>query len=345
MSLTAAALPPESWSRIDELLERRPGMDPFMHYTPAWGRILRDTLGDEPVYIGVEDACGALAGFLPAFFHRNEAGNHLSSLPIHNGFGGVFVARAADSEAVHRALLEAIAELASSRGCVSATLVAHPTADRPELYERYFRPTHVFDRFTQLIDIAGEYRYNQKKRNQVARAKKFALEVSILDRLEGRDLEEFYARQAASKSAMGVRPKPMALFQAVNRHGGAMPRYVVARFEGRMIAGLLLFFHGGIAEYYESWFDAAASRLQPVTLCVDAGIGEARRLGLRLWNWEASPERGDAVYAFKRKWGSRDSDFHFYTRVFGTLDRWRAMGRAALAEKYPWYFVVPYNAL
>ena len=171
------------------------------------------------------------------------------------------------------------------------------------------------------------------------------MEISILDRLEGHDLEEFHAGQAASKSAMGARPKPVGLFQAVNRHGSGMARYVVARFEGKMIAGLLLLFHGGIAEYYESWFDASASRLQPVTLCVDAALTEARRLGLRLWNWEASPSRGDAVYEFKRKWGAYDSDFHFYTRQFGSVEGWRAMGRAALAEKYPWYFVMPYDAL
>jgi len=331
--------------RCDELLNERPGAQPFMHYTQSWSRVLAETLGDECACIGAQDASGALAGFMPAFIHRNDAGNHLSSLPIHNGFGGVFPARDCDEDELYRTLLDAVAEKALAENCVSATIVAHPLADRAELYQRCFKPDFVFDRFTQTIDIGSEYRYNQKKRNQIARIKRFGVEMKIRERLEEDELHAFFAGQAASKTALGVNPKPLALFRAVNEYAGQMARYVTAHHEGKMIGGVLLFFFGKTAEYYESWYDVEYNSLQAVSLCVDAGIQQAQSEGLALWNWEASPKRGDPVYEFKRKWGSVDADFHFYTRIFGSLDGWRAMGREKLALAYPWYFVMPYDKL
>jgi len=345
MNYTPVSLEPHEWGRIDELLAERPLARPFMHYTGAWGRVLADTLGDRPAYIGAEDASGALVGFVPAFLHADDAGNHLSSLPVHNGYGGVFAARDCDEERLYRVLLEATAELAAAENCVSATLVSHPLADRPELYKKYFRPDFIFERFTQTIDIGADFRYNQKKRNQLARIKRFGAELKISPVLEGDQLLAFHRGQAASKTARGLNPKPLELFRAVNRHAASMARYVTAHFEGKTIAGLLLFFFGGVAEYYESWFDAEYTAMQPVSLCVDAGLQAAIREGLTLWNWEASPKRGDGVYEFKRKWGSVDSDYHLYTRVFASLDRWRAMGRKELARTYPWYFVMPYDEL
>ena len=345
MKYTPVKLAAEDWRRIDELLSERPGARPFMHYTSAWARVLADTLGDQSAYVGAEDSSGELAGFIPAFLHRNDVGNHLSSLPIHNGFGGVFPACDCDEEALYGVLLGAAAELAAQENCVSATLVSHPLADRPALYKKYFQARFVFDRFTQTIDISPGFEYNQKKRNQLARIKEFGVDLKIHSVLEGEELEAFHRGQAASKTARGLNPKPLALFRAVNRHAGDMPRYVTAHYEGKTIAGLLLFFFGGVAEYYESWFDAACAHLHPISLCVDAGLQAAIREGMSLWNWEASPKRGDGVYEFKRKWSSVDTDYHFYTRTFASLERWRSMGREELARRYPWYFVMPYDAL
>jgi len=345
MNYTAAVLEPEHWDRIDELLADRPACAPSMHYTSAWGRVLVDTLGDEPVYLAAEDASGALAAYMPAVLHRNEAGNHIASLPIHNGYGGVFAARDIDEPAAYATVLEALNDLAAQHRCVTATIVTNPLAERESLYHRLFKPDFTFDRFTQAIDIGPDYRYNQKKRNQINRLKRYGVEVKLLERLEGDNLAAWLEGYTAAKRALDVPPKPVALWQAIDRHLAGMARYVTAWLEGELIGGILVVINSGIAEYYESWFDDAFSKINPTSLCVDAAIRFAIESGCNMWNWEASPKRGDGVYEFKRKWGSRDIDYKLLTRKFGAIERWRQMGRQELAKRYPWYFVAPYDEL
>jgi hypothetical protein len=69
-----------------------------------------------------------------------------------------------------------------------------------------------------------------------------------------------------------------------------------------------------------------------------------RTRGARHYNWQGSPP-GGGVERFKRQWGSRDVPYHYLTRVTGDVGRILRATPDALADGYPWHFVLPFDRL
>jgi len=61
------------------------------------------------------------------------------------------------------------------------------------------------------------------------------------------------------------------------------------------------------------------------------------------WNWGGTWLSQTGVYDFKKKWGTSDYPYYYYTKLFN--ERVRFSSKGALLKDYPGFFVLPFSEL
>ncbi len=232
-----------------------------------------------------------VTGVLPLFLVRHlPFGHSLISTPM-AVYGGV---RARD-EASARALLERARALAAERGARYLELrdgVRFPELPAKDLYVTFRRE----------IDPDPEVNMARIPRNQ-RRSIRVAQKHGLTHRFGGAELlPDFYRIYSHSVHHLGTPVFPRALFEGLMRAFAGECGILGVHHEGRMVAGVLTFFHrdevlpyfGGA---YREAFPLAANDYMYWCL-----MGEAAARGCRVFDFGRS-KRDSGSYHFKRHWG------------------------------------------
>ena len=117
----------------------------------------------------------------------------------------------------------------------------------------------------------------------------------------------------------------------------------VARREGAVIAGLLIFYFNRTVEYFTPAVAEEFRSTQPSALILITAMMDAGRRGFERWNWGGTGESQTGVYRFKKKWSAQERYYHYYTQLNDSsiLD-W---SRGDIFSAFPNFFVVPFSAL
>lgn len=100
----------------------------------------------------------------------------------------------------------------------------------------------------------------------------------------------------------GTTAKPRECFETLlggAQRAGRLLNYV-ARLDGKVIGALLVVLGPQTASYYTLCTDPEYRTFQAGPLLIDRAMDDALALGLRYWNWEASPGPDSGVYKFKK---------------------------------------------
>src|SRR5262249_1126484 len=117
----------------------------------------------------------------------------------------------------------------------------------------------------------------------------------------------------------------------------------VAEVGGATMAALLVFYYGQTVEYFTPAVEESHRELQALPLIIATAVGEAVKRGMQRWNWGATWESQTGVYRFKKKWASQEKRYSYSTYIQDvTLLR---QTPAALLERYPNFYVLPFSAL
>jgi len=65
--------------------------------------------------------------------------------------------------------------------------------------------------------------------------------------------------------------------------------------------------------------------------------------GYKLWNWGGTWVNQDGVYAFKKRWGSVETIYYYYTKIYD--DSILSLTREKITDEYPYWFIVPFERL
>jgi FemAB-related protein (PEP-CTERM system-associated) len=284
----------EEW---DGFVRRQAGWTPF--HLHGWRTIYETVAGHECPYLAVRDTAGALAAVLPLVRVRSLLfGHYLVSQPFVNyggplgDAGGVGALAAA---AVERARVQGVKLLElRNRGPLPIDL---PVSHR---------------KITVVLDLpAGSpdqlfQRFDSKLRSQIRRPQKEGVTVRF-----GRgQVEPFFGVFAAHMRDLGTPTQPRRLFQAIAE---LFPNawFGCAYYQGKPVACGAGFRWGN--EFEMTWASSlyAYNRLAPNMLLYWAFMEHAIAEGVSLFNFgRCSPESG--THRFKRQWGSRDEQLHWY---------------------------------
>jgi GNAT acetyltransferase-like protein len=317
--------------RWDEFVTTHPAG--LLYHSLRFRSLVTDLLGCRADYaLAVRD--GTVTGVMPLLASEGRYGTVLNSLAYFGSPGGVL---AADDEA--RAALTAwYEEQLATPNVAAGTVVENPFDDAPPVAHDVTdaRVCHV----TALSPNGTLDAIEPSARRNVAKALRAGIEVSV----ENDALDSLAAIHRRGMAAIGGRAKSDAFFAAVPQHFRAGTDYelYVARLDGRVVAGLLLFHFGETVEYYVPASDLEHRALQPLSAILARAMADAADRGARSWNWGGSWLRQESLMRFKKKWGGQPLRYSYWTKI-----NTAAIAQAtpeALLEAYPGFYVRPFQA-
>ena len=327
MNIEVELLTPGREAQYEELLH---SVDSSLLYSSlVYRQYLRALLPESRDRYVIALEAGEVVGAFPAFVkYSSRFGNVLNSLPFYGSNGGITVAPgAANREAVKRALMDAFISLGATENVVASTLISNPLQDEEEFYRAHAEATLSDERvgqITLLPSLADDERhanarlmtlFHHKTRNSIRKAQKSEIDVSHSGAPAA--LARLVDIHQQNMAAINGPAKPRSVFQAIrdNFNYDQHYRIYLAEKDGIIIAALLVFFHHQTAEYYTPATLEEYRLFQPMSLLIYEAMQEAVGRGLRYWNWGGPGPSQPGIYNFKKRWGSVERPYYYYTRI------------------------------
>lgn len=339
--------------RYDALFDACP--DAFIQQSTWWAEAIQELGPDRPIFLLCRDGARDIAG-LPLYLFEHRLGNILTSVPQPGPMGGVFCREGlaeADMEGAYGALLERASRIAEESRCLTLTIMTNPFRPDLPLCERHLSPDHVLENFTQYVPLdeavpggrvalRGLGRRSNLSRN-LRKAHEAGFEVTACD--AEADLEAWCRLHEERHTEVGARPLDRKLFR--NILGVLGPRgkagLLLVRAGREIASGCLYVYHRSVMDVFMLSMNPRYVGQAPNFLNTEHSLHWARRMGVRLYNWQSSPGRESGVYRYKRQWGSLEAPYHFVTRRLCAPERLREIGVEALKAEYPRHYVVPFG--
>lgn len=323
----------------DRYLLSRP--EALFFYCSKYKDFLKALLGCEEEYLlAIKD--GSICGVLPLMFIERGGRRVYNSLPFYGSNGGIL----ADGPAPHAALGEAYQEIACRKTTLSSTLVTNPLLPPEEQ-----APPHNYSdcRIGMFTDTS--FASNQRKeimaridasaRRNLQKAEREGVSVEI----DHTQIERLKQMHKANMEGIGGLPKSDAFFALIPEHFKPVEDFdiYVAKKDGLVIAGLLVFYFNQTAEYFTPAIDAEYRSGQPLSLILIDALANASRRGFALWNWGGTGVNQVGVYRFKKKWASFERRYDYYTQLndASILE----MPPEEIMAAFPNFYVAPFSVL
>ena len=281
-----------------------------------------------------------IVGVLPLFETDTPLGTIINSLPFFGSYGGVL---ASDQDA-EKALIEKYRSLSSASEVASSTLITNPF----ETSELAYPQTHCVSRICQItpLDKINDedslfQSIDSSTRRNIRKAQKSDLEITV-DPGAALEVQKIHE---ANMNDIGGTPKPSPFFSLVGEcfKPDQDYRLYVAKRDGQVIAGLLLFYCNSTVEYFTPATHSEFRQLQPSAQLIATAMLDACKMGYKYWNWGGTWDSQDGVYRFKKKWGAVDYKYTYHVQINNS--ELLNLTRAQVIELAPFFYVLPYNLL
>lgn len=286
--------------RWDELVESHPRASVF--HSPAWLKALSDTYQYKPVAVVTSPAHQALeSGMVFCQVESWLTGRRLVSLPFSDHCEPL-VDEAEDLDAITVALEEEIrreqwryVEMRPLRRITFATSLHRSTVP------------YTFHQLDLDPDLATLFRNCHKSSTQrkIIRAEREGLRYR-----EGSSpeiLEDFYRLLTITRRRHHRPPQPRAWFVNLIECFGENLKIRLALKDDRPVAGLLTLRHKDTMMYKYGGSDPRFNNLGSMHLLFWTAIQEAKRAGLRYFDFGRTDADQEGLITFKSRWGTRQS--------------------------------------
>jgi hypothetical protein len=333
----------------DEFLLSQP--ETLIYASLKYRDLLTIFLGQQSAYfIAIDPAKGIIAA-LPSFVSLSQAyGAVLNSLPFYGSNGGII--NSSGDANVNQMLLRRFYEFAHEMKCVASTIVTSPFQQDLSIYEEHsgseFRDSRI-GQITELVtdpsDVDNRLMaiFHSKTRNQIRKAQGGDIRVTT-ELFEGA-MEFLSVTHCQNIVAVGGIPKPESFFRtvlAVLRYGRDVKIFTAIN-GGQAIAALLMLYFNKTAEYFTPAIVPEYRGSQAMSLLIFEAMKDAVRQEFRWWNWGGTWLSQGGVHHFKKRWGTKDLPYQYYTRIHDR--RVLGLSKRVLLDEFPYFYVVPFDQL
>ncbi len=309
----------------------------LLYYSYRFKDFLCDLLDCHSEY-WVASRKGRICGVLPLMFREHSSQRVYNSLPFFGSHGGVI---AADEEA-RTALTQTYNKIACAPSTIAATLVSNPLVPTPSSEVRF---NYTDRRVSQRTYLPGDGDLCPRIASSARRNANKAVREGITVDIDAGQIDCLRRMHQENLRSLGGTPKSDHFFAKIAAHfvaGRDFDLYVAKR-DGRVVAGLLLFYFNGVVEYFVPATHSEYRSLQPMALILQTAMADASRRGCSIWNWGGTWTSQSGVYRFKKKWGAEESEYSYYTQLNDrSLLGW---SRGEVLDRFPNFFVVPFAAM
>lgn len=280
----------------DQRLAAMPGAT-FFH-SVAWSRVLLDAYGYQPLWAG-----------------REESGRHVALIPLmqvdswltgRRGVGLPFTDESpplVTDAGVFRELWEAVRQEGLTRRWKHVELRGgRGFAPDAPASTRFFNHTLRLPRDEK--QLLGSF--EDSVRRAIRKAEKSGLQVEFL-RSDGA-MREFHALMRLTRQRHGVPPQPWSFFSLVQRHvlEAGHGWIVLARHEGRAVAGAVYFHFGSGAIYKYGASDERLQHLRANNLVMWSAIRRYAGEGYTSLDFGRTSLDNEGLRRFKLGWGTEE---------------------------------------
>ena len=333
----------EAWNdRYDDFVSKHES-SMFFH-TNKYKRLLNTILGVEDNYLLAIDENQVIQAILPLMYKKGILGTVVNSLPFYGSNGAIL----SNSDLAFDFLKEYYDNnIAGNIEIAASTVISNPLITNHN-YEniKHEIKDHRIGQFTkigfsenheeQLMNL-----FHYKTRNMVRKSQKQNLEVVV----DNSQIDFLFDTHKKNMAAIGGRAKIEIFFRTFSEIYKENEDYkiYVAKDNGVPIAALLLFYHNQTVEYYSPVIIEEHREKQPLSLLIFEAMKNASEGGYKLWNWGGTWASQDGVYRFKKRWGTDDINYYYYTQI-NNKDILNA-SKETLLKEYPDVFVLPFQHL
>jgi lipid II:glycine glycyltransferase (peptidoglycan interpeptide bridge formation enzyme) len=313
----------------------------LLYYSLKYRDMLLEFLDCESEYL-IAELNGKIKGILPLMIKDGEYGRIVNSLPFYGSNGGIL----ADDEDTYHLLLAEYNHIANSESTAASTLITNPFDEYVYTGITHDLTDTRIGQWTSLPDgeSPGDVlmdRFHYKTRNMIRKAIKSGVTIQE-DNGRMNFIRDVHHKNMA---AIGGKAKPERFFALVEKYFSAGTDYDIftASMEGQIIAGLLVFYFNRTVEYYAPVVKEVFRSFQPLSLIIFEAMKKAACKGFAWWNWGGTWATQEGVYRFKKRWGSVDKVYTYYTKI-NNPDIYKK-SKENLLQHYDHFYVIDFKKL
>ncbi len=290
---------------------------------------------------------GEIRGILPFLYKEGPWGVVFNSLPYYGSNGGVVQVQ--KDEAVKKALVDFFyAKAYDEKGCC-ATIISNPLKHDAGFYKKNIEADFVDERIGQITHLPSKATEeelldlfeNPRPRN-IRRAKREGISVEL--RWDKEALDFVYRTHVENLQAIGGLAKQRGFFDLLPKVMAKNDWAIyLALLDGVPVAGLLLFYFNKTVEYFTPVIVEQFRSTQALSFVIFRAMHDALNLGYANWNWGGTWLSQKGVYQFKKRWGTTDYRYFYFTKLYNK--ELLTVSRELLLRHYAGFFTVPFSAL
>ncbi|MGB0165231.1 MAG: peptidoglycan bridge formation glycyltransferase FemA/FemB family protein [Luteibaculum sp.] len=292
----------------------------------------------------VRDKTEKIIGFLPAFSKNGEFGKFLCAMPFFGPNCGV-IADPEHQSQVLKLVLDFIDQLGKNQEIFGATIYEGFLPVESEKQKKLLLSwsTNTQPKFGTYIDLRN-YKMPSSVSYDVRKAEKN--EILISSEINDSICSDFYKIYLDNCQKFGIPIKPKTVVDKLLEMARKSERvkYYGAFKSGHLISGLIVLYGPQTVSYYLPCSDLKYRNLQANSLLIAHAMEEAQQNGMKIWNWEASPDKDSGVYKFKSKWNSLEYDYSVFNKIYSEQVV-AQLTQNKLENSYQYFFVYPFNLI
>lgn len=308
------------------------------------------------LWVSIDDS-NTINGYFPVMFRYNsQYGNVCNSIPFYGSNGGITVdakLSPTGKDKIRKELLDAVLQSVNEKKCVSTTFITNPLDQE---FNDWIQSNLTYqlkdERIGQLtplpkaedseIDTVLMAMFEDPRPRNIRKALKENITVYSSHSDDAFDF--LYDTHFENITSINGIPKEKKFFDTVkNTFPKEGYKIYIAEKDGEKIGALLLFYFNKTVEYFTPAVTEKYRNLQASSLLIYIAMAEAAKAGYNWWNWGGTWLSQGGVYDFKKKWGTKDLPYFYYTIIHD--DSILNNTKELLLKEYPFFFVAPFNKL
>jgi hypothetical protein len=326
-------------------LEQNPNS--LIYSSPQFIHLVANHLEANAGWLVATDNVGNELGMLPYIRKAGPLGEVFNSLAYYGSNGGVVQHKQNDPAKI--ALIKEFYNLAKQANAVSATIINNPLEQDSSLYEAYTDYDFKDERIGQITHFPNSLDnddlmslFSDPRPRNIRKAIKCNVVVEKNHSIEA--IEFLYSTHVENMKAIGGLAKKKSFFDV-------MPDLVekkhwtiyLAKIDEQPVAALLLFYFNNTVEYFTPVILEEYRNTQALALVIYQAMQDAMENDYKNWNWGGTWLSQGGVYDFKKRWGTSEYRYYYYTKVFN-----KALLQSncqELTNQYSGFFLIPYKYL
>lgn len=282
-----------------------------------------------------------LVSACPWLIKEGRHGKVYNSLAYYGANGGIIAQSENHFKVFEEAMLKLLSEKSNAFAYTSSTLSENKLGSSEGLFidERRAQLT-PFPPLSGTIEEDVMLMCHSKNRNTIRKA--FKENISFEQTNECKFLFETHK---ANMEAIGIQYKPLSFFGQIKlffKYGEDYQIYE-ASIDGVKACAVLVFYFKNVVYYYTPAVLQEFRNKQTLSALIFHIMCKEIENGYKFWDWGGTPLSNEALYKFKKRWGTEDRAYFIQSAVYNT--EILKASPTELSKEYPGMYVAPYELL